>query len=301
MEKCHILKKSRSVLHWVIMLLLFIATIAGPLSISGCTATQPSQQLSLHFIDVGQGDSQLIITPQGNTILIDAGDSLQGERVAAYLVRHGVNRIDHLIITHPHGDHAGGILTILEQFHVSQVYLPPVIHTTQLYERILSHLDVHNIPTTLIRETSSILEEESLEVKLLSTGQDFGQNLNNWSLLTYITYFSQQFLFMGDAEIEAEEALMSYFHPSQLTATVLKAGHHGSNTSTSQQFLDIVSPDIVLISCGEDNPYSHPHPELMKRLEEHGAWIYRTDHQGSVVLHSDGIKVFSHQKPSNHQ
>ncbi len=269
------------------------------LLISGCSAPEPSPLLSVHMIDVAQGDSQLIITPQQSVILIDAGDSLQGDRIAAYLTRHDINQIDHFILTHPHGDHIGGVHTILEQFHVSKVYLPPVVHISQLYEKTLDYLSTHKIPTTIVRDASSILKEDHLEVNILSSGQDFQRHLNNWSLVTHVSYGSQGFLFMGDAEIEAEEALMSSFHSTQLKASVLKAGHHGSSTSTSEPFLDVVMPDIVLISCGEDNPYFHPHPELIKRLENRQVWIYRTDLQGSIVLHSDGSRVFSHQPPVN--
>ncbi len=286
--------------HLRFWMLLFITTLLFLSVISGCTSTDSSSLLSVHLIDVGQGDSQLIITPQQNVILIDAGDSLQGDRIAAYLTRHGVNQIDHFILTHPHSDHIGGGLTILEQFQVSNVYLPPVVHTSQLYERILVYLSTHDIPTTIIRETSPILEEDQLEVRILATGQDFDRYLNNWSLITHVSYGTQGFLFMGDAEADAEEALITSFYPDQLKASVIKAGHHGSATSTSEPFLDVVQPDIVLISCGEDNPYFHPHPELIKRLEDHEVWVYRTDLQGSVILHSDGTRVFSHQQPVNH-
>jgi len=281
------------------VILVMILTL-GLISIGGCTTSDTSSRLTIHLIDVGQGDSQLIVTPQGSTVLIDAGDLLQGDVVVAYLTRQGIRRIDHLILTHPHSDHIGGAPTILQQFQVSQVYLPPVVHTSQLYERILIHLTDHQIPTNIVRETSSILVEDGLEVKILSSGRDFQDHLNNWSLVTHITHQSQGFLFMGDAEVEAEEALMSHFHPSALRANVLKAGHHGSSTSSSEPFLDTVLPEIVLISCGENNPYFHPHPGLVQRLEERGAWIYRTDLQGSIVLQSDGTRVFSHQQPINH-
>ena len=281
------------------VILVMILT-AGLFSIGGCTMSDNSSWLTIHLIDVGQGDSQLIITPQGSTILIDAGDLLQGDVVAAYLTRQGVRSIDHFILTHPHSDHIGGVPTILEQFQVSQVYLPPVVHTSQLYERILNHLMTHQVPTNIIRETSSILVEDGLEVKILSSGRDFLDHLNNWSLVTHIAHQSQRFLFMGDAEAEAEEALMSNLHPSALRANVLKAGHHGSSTSSSDLFLDMVLPEIVLISCGENNPYFHPHPALLQRLEERNAWIYRTDLQGSIVLQSDGTRVVSHQQPFNH-
>lgn len=289
----------KQVLTLSTVILIMILTF-GLLSMGGCANSDTSSWLTIHLIDVGQGDSQLIITPQGSSVLIDAGDLLQGDVVTAYLTRQGIRRIDYLILTHPHSDHIGGVPTILEQFQVSQVYLPPVVHTSQLYERILTHLTTHQIPTSIVRKTSSILVEDGLEVKILSSGQDFQEHLNNWSLVTHIAHQSQVFLFMGDAEAESEKALMSSLHPSALRANVLKAGHHGSNTSSSDLFLDMVLPDIVLISCGENNPYSHPHPTLLQRLEKRNTWIYRTDLQGSIILQSDGRKVISHQQPINH-
>lgn len=174
------------------VILIMVMTF-GLLSMGGCTASDTSSWLTVHMIDVGQGDSQLIITPQGSSVLIDAGDLLQGDVVAAYLTRQGVRRIDHLILTHPHSDHIGGVPTILERFQVSQVYLPPVLHTSQLYERILTHLTTHQIPTSIVTKTSSILVEDGLEVKILSSGQDFQEHSNNWSLVTHIAHQSQGF------------------------------------------------------------------------------------------------------------
>ena len=280
----------------ICLLLLFILWLPAA---TGCTSHSQSDQLSLHMIDVGQGDSLLVITPEGNTILIDAGDPTQGDRVVAYLRRQGVTRIDHLVVSHPHGDHIGGLDAVLNTLPVSRVYMPPVIHTSQLFENLLHLMSVKNIPLHLIRETTSLFEEETASAAILSTGYDYGDHYNNWSLVVRVTHGEQVFLLTGDAEAEAEDRMLEVFPPALLQANVLKAGHHGSASSSTDAFLNTVRPEVVLISCGTGNLYGHPHPAVLERLSNRDIWIYRTDKQGSVVVYSDGNRIYSHTAPSN--
>jgi competence protein ComEC len=281
---------------FIFLLLLFFLWL---LTSTGCTTHSQSDQLSLHMIDVGQGDSLLIITPEGSTILIDAGDPTQGDRVVAYLKRQGVTRIDYLVASHPHGDHIGGLDAVLNSFPVSRVYMPPVVHTSQLFESLLHLMADKNISLHLIRETTALFEEETASAAILSTGYDYGDHYNNWSLVVRATHGEQVFLLTGDAEHEAEDRMLAAFPPSLLQANVLKAGHHGSTSSSSDAFLDTVRPEVVLISSGVGNLYGHPHRAVLERLSDRNIWIYRTDQQGSVVIYSDGNRVYSHTAPSN--
>lgn len=266
---------------------------------SGCTSIQDHEVLSLHMIDVGQGDSFLITTPAGKALLIDAGDPAQGDRVSAYLKQQKVQHIDHLIATHPHADHIGGMKTVIDTFSVSQAYLPPVVHTSALFESMLNSLQHNSIPLTLVGETVVVHQEQDVVIQILSTGKDYINHLNNWSLVVHVTHGHHSFLLTGDLEKEGEEDLLAAFHPNALRATVLKAGHHGSATSSTEAFLDAVAPEIVLISCGEVNTYGHPDESVLDRIEKRSAWIYRTDLQGTVVITSDGESVYSHLSPWN--
>ncbi|MDW7671289.1 MAG: ComEC/Rec2 family competence protein [Bacillota bacterium] len=287
----HFCRKNISLLLVLVLLWLSAAT--------GCTSHSQPDQLSLHMIDVGQGDSLLVITPEGSNILIDAGDPTQGERVVAYLKRQGVARIDHLVVSHPHGDHIGGLDAVLNTFPVSYVYMPPVVHTSQLFENLLRLIADKNIPLHLIRETTMLFEEETANAAILSTDYDYGDHFNNWSLMVRVSHGEQVFLMTGDAEAEAEDRMLAAFPSALLQANVLKAGHHGSASSSTDAFLDTVRPEVVLISSGIGNLHGHPHPTVLERLADRNIWIYRTDQQGSVVVYSDGKRVYSHTAPSN--
>lgn len=277
-------------------LIIFLVTALS----GGCASTDPFENhLSVHMIDVGQGDSLFIRTPSGTGLLIDAGDAAGGGQVAAYLKRLGVRQIPMVIATHPHADHIGGMGAVLTQFEVERVYLPPVIHTSRTFESMLDTIESEGQHLIAVNESMIVLEEGDVTVRLLSTGHDFGDHLNNWSLWVHITHGDQSFLFTGDAEQEAEQLSIDTFPSEWIKATVLKAGHHGSRTSSTQPFLDVVSPQIVLISCGSNNTYGHPHETVISRLEAMDVWIYRTDLQGHVVLYSDGHTISSYQSPVN--
>ncbi|MEN1759738.1 MULTISPECIES: ComEC/Rec2 family competence protein [Anoxynatronum] len=263
-------------------------------------STNPfKNHLSVHLIDVGQGDSLFIRTPSGTGLLIDAGDASGGDLVAAYLKRQGIRKIPLVVATHPHADHIGGMETVLTQFDVDTVYLPPVVHTSRTFESLLNTVESEGQQLVAVTEPTIILDEENVVVRILTTGHDFGDHLNNWSLWVHVTHGQQSFLFTGDAEQEAELLAVETFPAEWLRSTVLKAGHHGSNTSSTQALLEMVSPEVVLISCGRNNAYGHPHKDVISRLEALDVWIYRTDLQGHVTLYSDGTTLRSYQAPAN--
>ncbi|SDY31551.1 ComEC/Rec2 family competence protein [Tindallia californiensis] len=265
----------------------------------GCFGKSDSDYLTVHMIDVGQGDSFLIKTPEGTSILIDGGSPQYGDDVVAYLKREKIQQIDYLIATHPHSDHIGGLVTVMNEFPVENLILPEVSHTSQLFESFLDTAFTTNVPLFPVKKSSRHSLEDEIFFDILHTGVHYGSHLNNWSVVLRLTHQEMSFLFTGDLESEAERDLLNQFSSKKLASEVLKVGHHGSNTSTTPAFLQVVSPQVALISCGINNQYGHPSTEVVNRLEESGVWIYRTDLQGTIVLYSDGYNVWSHQPPVN--
>ena len=280
------------------MICLLLICVLIPATLFVCAGKSPDT-LTLHMLDVGQGDSFLIVTPTGYTMLVDAGDPTQGGRVASYLKRQGVNRINHLVATHPHADHIGGMEVILDRFNVVELLIPSVIHTSQVFERLLLKASETKTALKSVTKSAVLHAEDDLTIQVLTTGYDYGDHLNDWSLIIHVSHGAHSILMTGDAESLAEAHMLEVFHPQILNSTVLKVGHHGSSTSTTQPFLNAVSPEIALISSGRDNRYGHPHEEVLNRLEALNSWIYRTDLQGTVVIFSDGKKIWSHQAPYN--
>ena len=274
----------------LLVIALFILTSCGQ-SLSGL--------LSIHMIDVGQGESILIITPNNKTILIDAGDRNEGRRVKAYLTKNRINKIDLLIGTHPHSDHIGGLSEIINNFEVVKVVMPKKLHTSATFENLLNTIDGKGLTITSPQLNNVIEFDHDIKLNFLGPIKDYGDNLNLWSVVLRLDYKDKSFLFTGDMEEEAEIDLINTYGKEDLQTNVLNVGHHGSNTSTSSRFLDYVKPEIALISVGSGNSYGHPHNDVLERLEAYNAFIYRTDVQGTVVLLSDGMKIWSNQPPSN--
>ncbi len=242
-----------------------------------------SQPFEVHFIDVGQADCALVIA-DGKTMLIDGGEIGAGPRIIDYLRTHGVQKLDVLIATHPHSDHIGGLPYVVENMEVTRAYLSPYVHTSATYEQLLDDLAKEKVATSVpeIGETFSL---GSADCRVISNGAGF-DDANDASIILRVAYGDTSVLFTGDAEVPAEEAALA--SGMNLRSTILKVGHHGSETSSSQAFLDAVDPEIAVISCGKDNSYGHPHAVTLKKLT---CEVHRTDKEGSVVLVSDGTTV----------
>jgi competence protein ComEC len=243
--------------------------------------------LEVHFIDVGQGNSALV--RYGNkSILIDGGSIDAGPRVASYLKSQGISTIDVLVSTHPHADHIGGLLTVLEEFPVKVVYDSGQPHTTQTYEEYLTLIDQKNIRYIVPERGDTIDAGSGVTVHVLSPppeGID-GDDLNENSIVLKITFGDTSFLLASDTGFPAEDALLS--SGADLRSDVLKVGHHGSKYSSGKAFLKAVDPKYAVIEVGANNPYGHPAPETLARLETAGAKVYRTDRDGNIVMMSDG-------------
>ncbi len=240
--------------------------------------------LDIHFIDVGQGDSTLIVLPNDKTILIDAGTQTAGEKVVSYLKKAGITTIDKLIMTHPHEDHIGGAVEVMSNFNVGKVIDSGAIHTSQTYLKYLEYIDTHNIPFEIAKPGDKINLDSRVDILIVNSGKS-GDSLNDASVALHLKYNKFTFLITGDAEAAAERRIIDGYN---VRADVLRVGHHGSNTSTNEFFLNVVKPKDSVISVGANNSYGHPHQEVLTRLTNHGVNIYSTAQSGDIVLTSNG-------------
>lgn len=246
--------------------------------------------LTVDMLDVGNADS-LLLRSNGMTLLIDAGENGDGDEIVAFLQQNGIERLDYVIATHADSDHIGGMRTVAERIPIGKyimAFMPEgSTPTTKTYARLLQTLDEREIPIADAREEKQLLLG-SARVELIGPAADFTDN-NNQSVICLVTCGKRRMLFMGDAEEEAETALLE--SGVSLRADVLKVAHHGSRTGTGEQFLQQVKPSLALISCGVGNAYGHPHTDTLQRLRAYGAQIYRTDLNGTVHLTCDGDEI----------
>lgn len=275
--------------------IVFISLLVIIAAFSGCAEKTPVQNdnvtghidnLTVHFLDVGQGDSALVQFASKN-ILIDGGESDMGDRVASYLRDHGVSSLDLVVATHPHSDHIGGLITILKAFPVTQVLDNGQAQSSQTYENFLTVIDQKNIAYKVAKRGQKINLDPKLEIDVLNPPSAlFGDNLNENSIVLRITYGKVSFLLMGDAGKEAEKDLLSSGY--DLNSDILKVGHHGSRYSSSPEFLQVVSPTVSVIEVGNGNDYGHPAPETLENLKIAGSVIYRTDLDSNIDVTTDG-------------
>lgn len=242
--------------------------------------------LTVHFINVGQGDS-ILLKIGDKAMLIDGGPHAAGPTVASYLRSQGVNTIDVLVSTHPHEDHIGGLLTVLNEFPVKQVVDSGQTTSSQTYESYLTLIDQKNIPYRVGGRGQTIDLIPSLGIQILSppSGSINNDDLNQNSIVLKVTHGNVKFLFMGDAGSDAENSIMSSSH--DLKSDAFKVAHHGSKYASSSTFLSNVNPGISVIEVGH-NSYGHPAPETLNRLAAIGSTVYRTDNNGNIVITSDG-------------
>jgi len=244
-------------------------------------------EVEVHFIDVGQGDAALLLSDKGS-VLIDTGTTESGEKVAAY-VSSRTETIDYLVLSHPHEDHIGGAKAVFDSVTVKNVVMPDKTADSTSFDRLMDSIEGSDAKV-IAAERGVNFSVGDADFVILSPipGEDY-EETNDVSTVVRVTYGGTSFMFTGDAEALVEKEILEEY--SDIRCDVLKVGHHGSSTSSTEAFLKAVSPDIAVISCGKDNSYGHPHFEIIKRLENIGSNIYRTDMRGTVVITSDGKNV----------
>lgn len=242
----------------------------------------------IHFIDVGQADCALVLC-DGDTLLIDGGNTGDGDDIVSYLYAENITELDYVICTHAHEDHVGGLADVLDSFTVTEeIFAPATGATTKCYTNFITEVKEQNKEIS-VPEASYTFSLGESTVEILGPVTEDYKDINNTSIVTKITYGESTFLFTGDMEREAEEDLLEA--GAELKADVLKVGHHGSENSTTYPFLREVMPEIAVISVGVDNDYGHPTEAALSRLRDASATVYRTDIQGHIILKSDGQNI----------
>jgi len=251
---------------------------------TGSKNTNASGKVVVHFIDVGQGDSILVQAPSFN-MLIDGGN--RGDITVNYLKRLGINELDLVIGTHPHADHIGGLVNVLEKIKVKEVIDPAVVQTTKTFEDYLTLIDEKNIKFTEAKPGIKRDLGNGARLEILGPASTSYSNLNNVSVISRLVFGNVSFLFVGDAETDVLNKLAK----SNIESDVLKVSHHGSHNGMSQTFIKAVNPEAAVISVGKDNNYGHPDDEALDILAANDVDIYRTDLHGTVVIQSNGQTI----------
>ena len=246
-------------------------------------------EMQLHVIDVGQGDSTLIMSKDG-IVLVDAGPGSAEDSLVEYLKDVGITTIDYAIFTHPDEDHIGGADVVINNFEVKNVIMPNATKTTKTFEKMIEAIEQSN--ANVIEATSGASYTlGDIAFRILAPNKASYSATNNYSVVVKLTYGNNTFMLTGDAESESESEILAKYPASELRADFLKVGHHGSSTSTSTAFLTAVSPSIASISCGEDNKYNHPHRETIEKLQGANIKVYRTDLLSTIVFVCDGNTI----------
>lgn len=262
------------------------------LSVPAIANTTQQTGLKVNFINVGQADSTLIQV-EGKNILIDAGSN--DSATYNYLKQQGITKLDYVIATHPHEDHIGGMATIINNFTVDKFYAPKATTTTQTFENMIKALQNKGLKITTPTVGENIVIGNATLTFLAPNSATY-EDLNNYSIVCKLKYGNNSFIFTGDAESLSEGEILA--KQLDISANVLKVGHHGSSSSTSQAFLNKVNPQYAIISVRQGNSYGHPNQDTLSKLNNKGIKTFRTDTQGTIIATSNGQNITFNTNPA---
>lgn len=252
------------------------------------TYVSTNGELKIHYIDVGQGDCELIQLNNQN-LLIDTGSNQYDDKLLNYLKKQGVKKLDYVIATHPHEDHIGCMDDIINTFEIGTFYAPKKTSSTKTFERMIKALKSNDLKITPAKAGIEFILGDEAICKIAAPNSSSYEDTNDYSVILKITYGNTKFLFTGDAEAISEKEVVKNHY--DIDCDVLKVGHHGSSSSSTLEFLKKATPQIAVISCGKDNKYGHPHKETIERLKKIDCKILRTDIEGTIILLSDGTTI----------
>lgn len=254
-------------------------------------------KLKIHYIDVGQGDSILVQKNYSN-MLIDTGTNDSTEKLISYLKKQNIKKIDYLILTHPHEDHIGGADAVIKNFDIGKLYMPKVGTSTRTFKDVLMAMKNKSLKANepQLMENFKLGDASCVFYGPIDSEK---KDLNTYSIILKLTYGNTKFLFTGDAQAQNERAMISNGY--DLSADVLKLGHHGSRTSTTNEFLDKVNPKYAVVSCGKGNDYGHPHKQTVNKLKSRNIPLYRTDENGTIICTSDGKNIIFNCNPGDYR
>jgi len=289
MRKKYISKKYLFIFLLIISISSLIVSCNSLLRNPNKSSKPESNKMLVHYIDVGQGDS-ILIQVNNKNLLIDSGPKSDKNKLFNYLSGLNLDKLDYVIATHPHEDHIGNMADVIDDYNVLAFYAPKAQSTTKTFEKMIDALKSKNLKINVLKKgTNTINLGENTKITVFSPTKDFYEDLNNYSPVIKIEYGKTSFLFTGDAQKDVEKEILA--SNEDISADVLKIGHHGSSTSTTYAFLNKINPSIAVISVGQDNTYNHPNDGTIKRLNDNKVTIYRTDKDGTVILSSDGSKI----------
>ncbi len=282
--------KAKDIIKLAALVLLAALAVFRYVDTASLKADLPEtdSKYSYHFIDVGQGDCTLILSDEAS-VVVDSGPGDHTHTTVEY-IKQFTDEIDAMILTHPHEDHIGAADVIIEDIGVKTVIMPDASSETACFEKLLDTIEENDCSV----EEGKAGERFSfgdIDIELYAPNSESYSDTNNYSIVAKVITGNVSAVITGDAESASEKEILTNFPAYKLDADILKVGHHGSSTSTTSEFLEAVSPEYAMISCGEGNSYGHPHDSLISLLENYSIDYYRTDTMGTVVCYSDGEKT----------
>lgn len=293
-------RKTKTGLSFILVIILFLV-VAWQVITRFTPNTEPTpsappasgdNMLVVEFLDVDQADCELFFLPDGKIMLIDAGNRGDGDEIVTYLKSKSIEKIDYLVATHPHADHIGGMSDIIDTFEIGQIFAPRVasddVPTSKTYKEFLSSVQNKGMKLHSAKAGTTMFEGADYKAECFAPNSNDYDELNDYSITVKLSYGIHSFLFTGDAENLSEDEMLKAGY--NLDCDVLKVGHHGSDSSSSEAFLRAVSPKYAVISCGEDNDYGHPHKETLDALKglEGLEKTLRTDLDKTIIFTADG-------------